>query len=161
MVFDGARTDEELSGDLPIRVSVRREARDLGLLRRELVDRLHGPLARAPVAKSSRSARRANDWLSRPFADNVLRNKPVAVAGASAGMFGAIWGQAELRKVLGTIGARVTEGEVAVGEAAERFDENGGLNEPNLEEELHEVVVTLLADVRSARSGTPSAEPAP
>ncbi len=60
----------------------------------------------------------------------------------------AIWGQAELRKVLGTIGARVTEGEVAVSEAAERFDENGGLNEPNLEKELHEVVVMLLADVR-------------
>jgi chromate reductase, NAD(P)H dehydrogenase (quinone) len=73
----------------------------------------------------------------------------------------AIWGQAELRKVLGTIGARVTEGEVAVSEAAERFDENGGLNEPNLEKELHEVVVMLLADVRSARGGTPSAEPAP
>jgi chromate reductase, NAD(P)H dehydrogenase (quinone) len=103
----------------------------------------------------------ALDWLSRPFADNVLRNKPVAVASASSGMFGAIWGQAELRKVLGTIGARVTEGEVAVSEAAERFDENGGLNEPNLEKELHEVVVMLLADVRSARGGTPSAEPAP
>jgi hypothetical protein len=35
---------------------------------------------------------------SRPFADTVLRNKPVAVIGASTGMFGAVWSQAELRK---------------------------------------------------------------
>jgi chromate reductase, NAD(P)H dehydrogenase (quinone) len=92
----------------------------------------------------------ALDWLSRPFATNVLRNKPVAVIGASSGMFGAIWAQAELRKVLGAIGARVTEGEVAVGSAAERFNEDGNLNEPNLEQEVREVVVTLLADARAA-----------
>src|SRR3954464_15358900 len=42
----------------------------------------------------------ALDWASRPFATNVLRNKPVAVVGASAGAFGAVWAQAELRKVL-------------------------------------------------------------
>src|SRR6266568_387617 len=41
------------------------------------------------------------DWLSRPFATNPLRYKPVAVIGASSGMFGAVWAQAELRKVLG------------------------------------------------------------
>jgi chromate reductase len=93
----------------------------------------------------------ALDWLSRPFADNVLRNKPVAVIGASSGMFGAIWGQAELRKVLGTIGARVSEGEVGVSQAGERFDESGGLNEPNLEQEVHEVVATLVRDVEAQR----------
>src|SRR5579884_2098131 len=64
----------------------------------------------------------AVDWASRPLATNVLRNKPVAVVGASAGMFGAVWAQAELRKVLAATGARVVEGEVAVGHAAERFD---------------------------------------
>ena len=49
----------------------------------------------------------ALDWLSRPVATNPLRYKPVAVIGASSGMFGAVWAQAELRKVLGAIGARV------------------------------------------------------
>jgi chromate reductase, NAD(P)H dehydrogenase (quinone) len=98
------------------------------------------------------------DWLSRPFATNALRYKPVAVIGASAGMFGAVWAQAELRKVLGAIGARVSEGEVVVGHAAERFDENGRLNEPNLEQEVHEVVLTLLRDAQSAaQAGQPSA----
>ena len=69
----------------------------------------------------------ALDWISRPFAANVLRYKPVAVIGVSSGAFGAVWAQAELRKVLGAIGARVSEGEVAVGNASERVDENGRL----------------------------------
>jgi chromate reductase len=97
----------------------------------------------------------ALDWLSRPFATNPLRYKPVAVIGASSGGFGAIWAQAELRKVLGAIGARVTEGEVAVGHAGERFDERGRLNEPNLEQEVHEVVTALLGDVQSAKTSRP------
>src|SRR5689334_8728617 len=54
----------------------------------------------------------ALDWISRPFDTNVLRGKPVAVVGASKGAFGAVWAQAELRKVLGTIGARVVEAEL-------------------------------------------------
>src|SRR5919202_666842 len=64
----------------------------------------------------------ALDWASRPVAANVLRNKPVAVVGASTGAFGAVWAQAELRKVLSATGARVLEGEVAFGHAHQRFD---------------------------------------
>jgi chromate reductase len=92
----------------------------------------------------------ALDWLSRPLATSPLRFKPVAVIGASSGMFGAVWAQAELRKVLGAIGARVTEGDVAVGQAGERFDENGRLNEPNLEQEAREAVRTLFGDAQGA-----------
>src|ERR1700730_16829940 len=57
----------------------------------------------------------ALDWISRPFASNPLPYNPVAVIGVSSGMFGAVGAQADLRKVLSAIGARVTEGEVAVG----------------------------------------------
>jgi chromate reductase, NAD(P)H dehydrogenase (quinone) len=32
----------------------------------------------------------ALDWASRPFPDNALRGKPVAVVGASTGLFGAV-----------------------------------------------------------------------
>jgi chromate reductase len=102
----------------------------------------------------------ALDWLSRPFASNPLRYKPVAVVGASSGMFGAVWAQAELRKVLGAIGARVTEGEVAVGHAGERFDESGRLNEPNLEQEVHEVIAALLCDAQPAKPSQPAASTA-
>src|SRR6476469_2920284 len=101
----------------------------------------------------------ALDWISRPFATNALRYKPVAVIGVSTGMFGAVWAQADLRKVLGAIGARVTEGEVAVGNAGERVDESGRLTEPNLEQEIHEVIAALLADAR-AKTSQPAANAA-
>src|SRR2546425_11531462 len=81
----------------------------------------------------------ALDWASRPVATNVLRNKPVAVIGASVGAFGAVWAQAELRKVLAATGARVVEGEVALGHAHERFDEDGRLADESLREQLAEV----------------------
>jgi chromate reductase len=94
----------------------------------------------------------ALDWASRPFATNVLRDKPVAVVGASTGAFGAVWAQAELRKVLATIGARVVEGEVALGHAPQRFDADGRLADEDVREQLAEVVGQLVAavDARAA-----------
>lgn len=92
----------------------------------------------------------ALDWVSRPYATNAMQNKPVAVIGASAGTFGAVWAQAELRKVLGAMGARVAEGEVVVGRAMDRFDAQDRLNEPNLEEEVREIARTLIAAARPA-----------
>src|SRR3954469_16804912 len=69
----------------------------------------------------------ALDWASRPHATNPLRGKPVAVVGASTGMFGAVWAQADAGKVLSTIGARVIDRELPVAEADERFDADGRL----------------------------------
>jgi chromate reductase len=88
----------------------------------------------------------AIDWVSRPLATNALRNKPVAVIGASTGMFGAVWAQAELRKVLAATGARVLDGEVAVGHAHTRFDEDGTLVDENVREHLAEVVSALVGE---------------
>jgi chromate reductase len=88
----------------------------------------------------------ALDWASRPFADNVLRNKPVAVMGASTGMFGAVWAQAETRKVLTAIGARVLDAELPVGQADEAF-RGDSLADPELEEHLSEILAELDAAV--------------
>jgi chromate reductase, NAD(P)H dehydrogenase (quinone) len=92
----------------------------------------------------------ALDWASRPFPTNVLRNKPVAVVGASRGMFGAVWAQAELRKVLAAIGARVLEVELPVGHAHTRFDEDGRLTDDSIREQLEEVVDSLVAELEPA-----------
>jgi chromate reductase len=92
----------------------------------------------------------AIDWASRPLATNPLRNTPVAVVGASTGAFGAVWAQAELRKVLAAAGARVVDGEVAFGHVPTRFDEDGRLVDEQLREQLAEVV-GALADTARAR----------
>ena len=89
----------------------------------------------------------AIDWASRPFPDNVLRDKPVAVIGASTGLFGAVWAQAEVRKVLKTSGAHVLESELPVGMADGAFDDDGRLADPDLSERLHDLVLDLVREV--------------
>jgi chromate reductase, NAD(P)H dehydrogenase (quinone) len=88
----------------------------------------------------------AVDWASRPLATSPLRNKPVAVIGASTGMFGAVWAQAELRKVLGAAGARVLEVELAVGHAHEHLDEAGHPIDQAQDEALHDSVLVLVGE---------------
>ena len=94
----------------------------------------------------------AIDWVSRPLASNPLRNKAVAVVGASTGAFGAVWSQAELRKVLSATGARVVEGAVAVGHAPMHFDDEGHMIAGELREELGEIVAALVAEIAAAPS---------
>jgi chromate reductase, NAD(P)H dehydrogenase (quinone) len=89
----------------------------------------------------------AVDWASRPLATNSLRNKTVAVIGASTGMFGAVWAQAELRKVLGAAGARVTEVELAVGHAHEQLDPAGHPADPTQQEALRDSVLVLIGEL--------------
>jgi len=89
----------------------------------------------------------AIDWISRPIATNVLRNKPVAVVGASTGAFGAVWAQAELRKVLAALGARVLDVEVPVPHAHTRF-EDGLLTDEEIRLGVLEAVESLAAEAR-------------
>jgi chromate reductase, NAD(P)H dehydrogenase (quinone) len=91
----------------------------------------------------------AIDWASRPFPDNVLRDKPSAVIGASTGLFGAVWAQAEVRKTLKASGAHVLESELPVGMADGAFSEDGGLADPDLAARLHDVVSDLVREVAS------------
>jgi chromate reductase len=89
----------------------------------------------------------ALDWASRPFPDNVLRDKPSAVIGASTGLFGAVWAQAEVRKTLKASGAHVLESELPVGMADGAFADDGGLADPDLAARLHDVVSDLVREV--------------
>jgi chromate reductase len=93
----------------------------------------------------------ALDWLSQPLIQSPLRNKPAVVIGASTGMFGAVWSQAETRKVLGAIGARVVDRELPVPTAHEQFDEHGRLSDADLEAELV-ASLTELVDAIEARA---------
>ena len=113
---------------------------------RAAVSGADGVLFSTPEYNSSIPGQLKNavDWLSRPVGKGALAGKPAAVIGASTGMFGAVWAQAELRKALGASGARVVEGEVPVGHAHTRFADDGSLNDENLVEQIQALVDDLI-----------------
>ena len=51
----------------------------------------------------------AIDWLSRPFGNGALKDKPLAVIGGSFGRYGGVWAHDETRKSFGVAGPRVVE----------------------------------------------------
>jgi chromate reductase len=139
------------------------EFRDLGLIPAynedldydapEAVNTLRGAIAASdaviiatPEYNSSipGALKNALDWASRPFPDNCLRGKPVCVIGASTGLFGAVWAQAELRKILAAIGANVIDQELPIGQAHEAFDGQGRLHDPEFGARLAEIVTALV-----------------
>ena len=97
----------------------------------------------------------ALDWASRPFPDNAFRGKPVAVIGASTGLFGAVWAQAETRKVLGVVGADVIDQELPVGLADTAFADDGQL----LDAEQRAALAGLVGVLTARGAGQPEAPP--
>jgi chromate reductase len=87
----------------------------------------------------------ALDWASRPAGKSSLNGKPAATIGASTGMFGAVWAQAELRKVLGAMGGRVLEAELPVAHAADLRHGNRLELPPEQSEQLEEILAELVA----------------
>ncbi len=85
----------------------------------------------------------ALDWASRPFPDNVLRDKPVAIIGASPSPGGTARAQTDARKVLTAIGARVLQAEVLVPHAYRQFDSTGRLVDDDLRHQLERLVAEL------------------
>jgi chromate reductase len=88
----------------------------------------------------------ALDWVSRPAGKSALNGKPAAVIGASTGMFGAVWAQAELRKVLGAMGGRVVEAELPVGHAKEQLYEARLELRPEQAAKLEDILAELISE---------------
>jgi chromate reductase len=92
----------------------------------------------------------ALDWASRPAGQSALNGKPAAAIGASTGMFGAVWAQAETRKVLGALGGRVIEAELPVA-GADKLLVDGRLElEPQQSERLEEILAELVSAAEEA-----------
>jgi chromate reductase len=92
----------------------------------------------------------ALDWASRPAGESALMGTPAAVIGASTGMFGAVWAQAETRKVLGALGGRVLEREFPFARAQDAY-ENGELKLTQEQSKtLWELVRELIASAEEA-----------
>ena len=86
----------------------------------------------------------AIDWVSARHRGSWLRNKTVAVAGATTGEYGAIWAQQDLRRILGIAGARVVAGDFPLPRAYEAFDESGTLASPLVAERLRGHLAALV-----------------
>jgi chromate reductase len=92
----------------------------------------------------------ALDWVSRPAGQSALNGVPAAVIGASTGMFGAVWAQAETRKVLSALGGRVVEAELPVSHAHEQYAEGELELTPQQSEQLEELLAELLASAEES-----------
>jgi chromate reductase len=114
---------------------------------REAIESADAVLIATPEYNSSLPGQLKNaiDWASRPLSANALWGKPAAVVGASSGMFGAVWSQAEARKALAASGARVIEKDLPVGHAQEAFTDDGRLADVELRERYIEILDELIA----------------
>ena len=145
--------DQDLEADSPVEVE---------RLRAKIAE-ADGLLIATPEYNGSIPSviKNAVDWASRPRTDAVLKNKPVAVVGASTMMFGAVWAQAELRKVLGAAGARVVDAELALGTAADAFHPEPEAERHLVSDDHHDTlaaVATALIDAIEQRPDRDQAE---
>ena len=121
---------------------------------RDAIEDADAVLIASPEYNSSIPGQLKNalDWASRPKGENVLWGKPAAVVGASTGMFGAVWSQAETRKVLGASGARVIDEELPLPHAHEAaFTDEGRLADPETRQRYTEILDELVSLAEQAR----------
>lgn len=86
----------------------------------------------------------ALDWASRPYGDNAWNGKPVAIMGASIGVFGTARAQYHLRQMFVFLNMyAVNQPEVMIGSAQHRFDEQGNLTD----EQSQELIAALLRNL--------------
>lgn len=94
----------------------------------------------------------ALDWLSRPPASSPMRGKPVGMVGAAAGMSGTIRAQTHLRQMLlYSDSPCLSQPEVLIPRAQDRFDASGRLAEPTTRLLLERFGAAMVAFVERYR----------
>ena len=143
-------------------------ARDEPLpLLRDAMAKLHFDLAGVPVPELLSGLLNLADpthlyyGSDHPFTPPVIIDKllddivgtPLLTDDMRRAVFGAVWAQAETRKVLGAIGARVLDRELPVPSADEQFGPDGRLSDADLEAEIVAVLEALRDAVAVRVSG--------
>jgi chromate reductase len=100
----------------------------------------------------------ALDWASRPAGESALMGTPAAVIGASTGMFGAVWAQAETRKVLGALGGRVLQREFPFPRAQDAYADGALTLTPEQSSTLEEILRELTASAEEAAEARAQAQ---
>jgi NAD(P)H-dependent FMN reductase len=88
----------------------------------------------------------AIDWLSRPFGNSALKDKPLAVVGAAHGRYGGVWAHDETRKSFGIAGPRVVE-ELKLSLQTTAFDGTHPRENAEVAANLRDIVGKLVAEV--------------
>ena len=98
----------------------------------------------------------AIDIASRPYSDNVLKGKHVAVMSASIGAFGGMRAQYHLRQVFVYLDMKqINKPEVFINFAQDKFDPNGELRDEKSLLLIQELMKKLAAECRLSRKSLP------
>jgi chromate reductase len=85
------------------------------------------------------------DWASRPYGDNALEGKPVAIMGASIGMIGTARSQYHLRQCFIFLNMYpLNRPEVMVPFAHEKIDKEGKVTDSKTLEKIRELLLSLI-----------------
>ncbi|MHA0286443.1 NAD(P)H-dependent oxidoreductase [Mycobacterium sp. C3-094] len=88
----------------------------------------------------------AIDWLSRPYGNGALKDKPVAVIGAALGQYGGVWAHDETRKSFGIAGPRVVE-DLELSLPAASLDGKHPRESAEVVAKLRDIVGKLVAEI--------------
>lgn len=95
----------------------------------------------------------AIDWASRPYGESAWNGKPVAVMGASIGALGTVRAQSHLRQMFVYLNMHaVNQPEVLIGNAAQRFDEQGNLTDATSADLIRQLLQNLADWTRRLQS---------
>ena len=87
----------------------------------------------------------AIDWASRPYGDSAWNGKPAAIMGASVGAIATARAQYHLRQMMVFLNMfPINQPEVMIGNAAEKFDENGNLSDEKTKDYIRKLIQNLV-----------------
>ncbi|UXA19659.1 NAD(P)H-dependent oxidoreductase [Mycobacterium sp. SMC-4] len=115
---------------------------------REAAARAGGALVITPEYNGSIPGvlKNAIDWLSRPWGDSALKDKPLAVVGAALGRYGGQWAHDETRKSFGIAGPRVLE-DVALSIHTPTLDDKHPRETAEVVDQLKDVIGKLISEI--------------
>lgn len=88
----------------------------------------------------------ALDWGSRPWGDNSWDGKPVALMGASQGLYGTLRAQYHLRQIFVNLNMYpLNKPELMVGLAQDKFDKDGHLMDDKIRKRLSELLLAIIS----------------
>jgi NAD(P)H-dependent FMN reductase len=88
----------------------------------------------------------AIDWLSRPFGNGGLKDKPLAVIGGSMGQYGGVWAHDATRKSFGIAGARVVDA-IKLSVPFRTLDGKAPADDAELSANVRDVVGKLASEI--------------